>query len=1053
MLRLTCTTGSFFIVVMVTLHVGLPDGHSPADGHPMQQNTTVIFPSGLPFNLSVNLSTGYKQGRYHGRPISYGANVISTYHGHRIKLSNDIELNPGPQQTSASLSSLCDDMLTLKGIKIALLNIVSLLGEDNIKIDTLRLVLQKMPVDVLCVNETRLSSQITSEEVSIDGYSLYRNDRNRRGGGVAIYVNNKYQCVHRDEFQCDSIESTWIEIGLRQSKPLIIGTIYRPPEEKVEYIDRLKDHLNNVTDAAGSNDIIVTGDFNLDLHKPETAKTMKQICQQFQLHNVIDTPTRITEKSATCIDLILVSNENKLYTSGNIPVGFSDHNLVYMTYKSRPVKAKPKILKTRSYRKFDSSLFHDDLNNTDWNFVFQADNPEIAWCCFKDKFKQISDKHAPLVEVRVKGNQPSWFNEDILSMCKDRDYYKGKAQKSGSAKDWELYRNIRNQTTNMIKQVKKTYYTDTIKENKDDSKQLWKTIKTLLPSKVHGKISEINVDGKQLCDPKQIADTFNAFFVQVGQKLAQRFVSSKECELPNYSGEPLQFVDIEEEFVQKQLSTLCINKATGLDGLSSRLLREGAAHIAKPLTHIMNLTISTGIIPTEWKQAIVTPIFKDGLKTECGNYRPISVLPVVSKILERAIHKQVYNHLLSKGLLSNMQSGFRPQHSTLTCITDVTDYLLNNMENGEFTGAVMLDLKKAFDTVNYEVLLSKLKHLGIVGREWDWFSNYLSNRQQCTSIDGVHSELMRVTVGVPQGSILGPLLFIAFINDMPDVLSKSKVVLYADDTAVMYNSNSRDDIEDVLNKELALVAEWMHVNKLTVNASKTKVMLFGSQRKLKNSVLNIKLNNEKLEHVHVFKYLGMWFDSHLKWNTHVKKTASKISQKTGILRRMRYYIDQKTMAMLYNAIILPHIDYCCPINASAADKLINKIQVLQNRAARLTLGCKVRDKHVSEIYSDLNWMMVDQRANYFKCILMYRCINKLAPEYLVQNIHDRMKSHGYGTRLHDTINIRVGRSKTNWGKRTFQNSGAYLWNHLPAKVKNSPNVHIFKKMLKAHILN
>jgi len=373
------------------------------------------------------------------------------------------------------------------------------------------------------------------------------------------------------------------------------------------------------------------------------------------------------------------------------------------------------------------------------------------------------------------------------------------------------------------------------------------------------------------------------------------------------------------------------------------------------------------------------------------------------------------------------------------------------MEKGELTGAAMLDLKKAFDTVNYSVLLSKLKHLGIVGRELRWFSNYLSDRQQCTIIDNIHSNFMQVTVGVPQGSILGPLLFIAFINDLPDVLSKSKVVLYADDTAIMYKSRSAPDIENILNRELAKVADWMDINKLTVNASKTKVMLFGSQHKLKNYVLDIRLKQEKLEQVHIFKYLGMWFDSNLKWNTHVEKTASKISQKIGILKRLRIFIDQNTMNMLYNAIILPHIDYCCPIWTSAAKKHVNKIQVLQNHAARLTLGCKVRDKHVNEIYDDLKWMNVYQRAIYFKNILMYRCIHGSAPEYLVNNIH--RISHSHRTRSQNSTNIQVALSKTDWGRRTFQNSGADSWNHLPSKVKNSPSLQSFKKHLKAHILN
>ena len=413
----------------------------------------------------------------------------------------------------------------------------------------------------------------------------------------------------------------------------------------------------------------------------------------------------------------------------------------------------------------------------------------------------------------------------------------------------------------------------------------------------------------------------------------------------------------------------------------------------------------------------------------------------------------MYNHLLSNNLLTNTQSGFRPQHSTLTAALDVTDYILDNMDQGELTGAIFLDLKKAFDTVNYNVLLSKLEHLGIKGRALDWFSNYLSNRYQSTLLNNVQSDFKQVTVGVPQGSILGPLLFISFINDLPNVVSKAKTVLYADDTAIMFSAKTVSNIEEVLNKELSSVAKWMENNKLSVNASKTKVMLFGSHHKLKDAQLNISLNKVMLEQVQVFKYLGLYFDPHLKWKAHIDKTTSKISQRLGIVKRIRQYIDQGTMNMLYNAIVLPHIDYCCPIWSTAADKHVNKIQILQNHVARVTLRCKVRDKHVSAIYDELKWMTVRQRADYFTLTLIYRCVHGLAPDYLAQNIVNSMKTHSYGTRSMSSNNIYIGRSRTDWGRRTFRKHGAGLWNHLPRHIKHSANIQVFKKNLKDYILN
>ena len=993
-------------------------------------------------------------GRFIGKPISYGANTSCTYNAFRIILSNDVETNPGPCTPTTNCTSnpctKCDRHInSIKGIRIAILNIDSILG----KLDDLRLFLGNNKLDIVCINETKLGNQICSEEVHIDGFSVTRHDRNRHGGGVAIYVNNELDSTFRKDLEIESVESTFVEISIKGSKSLLIGTLYRPPSKPADFIETIKDHITNVIDTCSNCNIVITGDFNSDLLNKDKKKKIDQLCKEVQLNSLIYTPTRVTQTSKTCLDLILVSDKDKVFATGNIPVGFSDHNLVFMSYKTYHVKVKPKIVKTRTYRKFNASAYENDLNNCNWNLVFQETDPNAAWCTFKDIVKEICDKHAPIVEVRVKGNQPAWFNDEILSLCKDRDVYKAKAQKSNSPADWKTYRDIRNQTNNTIKQVKKNYYSDTIKENRNDGKKLWKVLKSILPSKAHQTVKEIAEDDQVISEPKKIADCFNTYFINVGQNLAEAFNgnTSDTLEPPKYSGGTLSFSCIEEEFVRNQLLKLSVGKATGIDGLNSRLLRAGAHQIARPLTFIMNLTITTGIIPPEWKTAIVTPIFKAGSKKECSNYRPISVLPVVSKILERAIHDQLYHHLSENNLLTSTQSGFRPKHSTLTAAIDVTDYILSNMDNGDLTGAVFLDLKKAFDTVDHTILLSKLSHLGVIGKELNWFANYLKNRQQCTVIDSMYSGYGQVKVGVPQGSILGPLLFVCFINDLPNVIpDKSKVVLYADDTGIMCKSKSIAHLNNVLNKVVDNVDSWMSTNKLTVNASKTKVMLFGSQRKIGNSTLDIKLGNVNLEQVSVFKYLGLWFDPYLRWDSHTEKIASKLSQKIGILRRIRQFIDQPTMCLLYNAIVLPHIDYCCPIWSSSAGKYTDKIQILQNHAARLTLGCKIREKHVIDIYKELKWMNVEQRSNYFTLVIFYRCLHGLAPEYLSDNV--RIYSHNHGTRSQSSTNMCVERSRTDWGERAFKNAGARLWNILPIHIKNSPSVDSFKSQLKNHIL-
>ncbi|KAI8493251.1 hypothetical protein Bbelb_292550 [Branchiostoma belcheri] len=294
-----------------------------------------------------------------------------------------------------------------------------------------------------------------------------------------------------------------------------------------------------------------------------------------------------------------------------------------------------------------------------------------------------------------------------------------------------------------------------------------------------------------------------------------------------------EFSEISTDFTHRQLLNIPLGKSTGLDGVSSRLIRHAAPVITGPLTYIYNLSLSTGIVPTVWKTAKVTPLHKDGDKNNCNNYRPISVILSFMKILEKAIHAQVYTYLKEHNILNALgQSGFRPKHSCSTTLLHVTDTILSNMDKGLVTGAVFLDLKKAFDTVCHQVLLHKLRFNGIQGMALTWFHSYLSDRTQTTVINGVNSDLLNISVGVPKGSVLGPLLFIIYINDLPDQIIHGHIALYADDTALFFAAKSVSEVNKALNADLQNIQKWLETNRLTLNTSKCKAMLFGTCNRL-----------------------------------------------------------------------------------------------------------------------------------------------------------------------------------------------------------------------------
>lgn len=299
---------------------------------------------------------------------------------------------------------------------------------------------------------------------------------------------------------------------------------------------------------------------------------------------------------------------------------------------------------------------------------------------------------------------------------------------------------------------------------------------------------------------------------------------------------------------------------------------------------MLNKSLSSPVFPAIWKKGKVVPIFKSGDRTCASNFRPITILPVLSKILEKAVCRQLFTFLKVNNLLAPEQFGFRPNLSTEVALAHLTENILNNMDNGFITGAVFLELSKTFDTVDHQILLKKLHCLGLNKNSMDWFKSYLSDREQVTSIGNCFSSPRPVTVGVPQGSILGPLLFIIYVNDLPQCLEYCKIILYADDTLIYYSAKSTQDVQTFLKEDLESASLWLQSYLLTLNCSKTRFLLFGSKRRLKSSrTIAIPINDSPLEEASSFKYLGVTLSEDLSWGDHVKNIISKTNQRLGLV--------------------------------------------------------------------------------------------------------------------------------------------------------------------------
>ena len=426
----------------------------------------------------------------------------------------------------------------------------------------------------------------------------------------------------------------------------------------------------------------------------------------------------------------------------------------------------------------------------------------------------------------------------------ERDIAKLKATRSNDPVDWLNYKQIRNSVNNAIRQAKKSYYTKALHDNEGNSRMTWRVVNDLTSRKSNGpSVKEIKQNGVSICNPQELATAFNNHFATVGPKLANEIPLNNNGRThlhymsnPSPDSANFEFMPTNRSKVLSLLSKLIKFKAIGLDKISAKLLRICSDLIADSLCLILNTSITTGIFPEEWKCSKVVPVFKQGDRTDLDNYRPISIIPVVAKVFERIIYDQLYAFLMDNNILSSYQSSFRSLHSTVTSLLEATDDWVYNIDQGNVIAVVFLDLKKAFDTVDHTILISKLAVHGIGGASIEWLKSYLSERNQKCFLNGSLSNSCVLSCGIPQGTILGPLLFLLYINDLPNCLSHSQPRMYADDTHLALAGNSANSIELNLNKDLASVSGWLIANKLTLNKSKTEFMLIGSRQRLRSFV-------------------------------------------------------------------------------------------------------------------------------------------------------------------------------------------------------------------------